>query len=143
MWAVFPDALFATAKDPKNIAFFLGRLLRGTGVAEVLEQAGEKFATMSLKVFVKVFVKTAVIVQALHLAPSMAHVSLEQVRHAVTQYGGSDTALALSEQEARAILDELKRYADSAAHMEKAERDLNEVLRFADLMERELRSTKQ
>lgn len=143
IWAIFPEALIATAKDPNNIAFYLGRLLRGTGAAEALEQTGEKFATLSMKVFVKVCVKTAAIVQALHLGPSLAHVTVDHIKQAIKEYSAPDTGMRLSEQEARAILEELKRYGDSAAQMEKLQKDLNDVLAFADLMERELRTNKR
>jgi hypothetical protein len=136
------DALYEDVTSPENIAFFLGRIIRGLFFGPDISQlspAEQEIALKSVQLtfgrFAFVVVEVAVLVTALHLPAALVAVTTEKIKELAdklqTSFKKAQVDIALIRADAEQIARELTRYSDTPEKMkelEKPMKDLQKVL---------------
>lgn len=132
------DAFVETVTKPENIAFFLGRIIRGLffgpDISDMApaEQA-EKLVALSVGRVVFVVVEVAVLVTALHLPEAIIHVATEKVNELAQSleenFKKPDIAINLLPPESQQIARELLAHPDTKAKMKELEKPLKDLQR--------------
>ena len=141
----FVDALIETVTSPKNIAFFLGRIIRGLigdvffgggggGSASFKEGWEEKVLKTGRVTFGKVafiVVEVAVLVTALHLPEAFASIAAERVKELAEglqeSFKKGTIAIGLSPWEAEQIAKELLNYSDTKQKLKDLEKPMKDI----------------
>ncbi|MBC8164593.1 MAG: hypothetical protein H7Y20_01835 [Bryobacteraceae bacterium] len=131
------DAMKETVSKPENIAFFLGRVLRGNFFAPDPAgfpggKAAKEIWPVTFKTFAKVTLKCAVLVTALHLhegvGAALTKAQAELSQKVKGAFAGGDVEMpVVTMEEAVSIAAELLKFPDTKDKMEKFGRDLDQL----------------
>jgi hypothetical protein len=112
------DALEETVTKPENIAFFLGRVLRGVGGLDKLffgkATPAKQLVAVSIGKILFITIECAALVTALHLPEGLAAVTRERIEQLAKDLqqdfaSKNDIEILLNDPEARTIAEELLR----------------------------------
>jgi hypothetical protein len=149
----FEDALKETVTDPKNIAFFLGRLFHGPATAtlgrRVPNMSGDRVGmppSVPVGKIVKVIVKCAAAVTILDLPAGASKVAEKQLQELAEDlrksFQGSEIGIDLTEVEARKIATEFQRDSDRKAFFKDLQQSMSDLKDVLEQMESEMKSMK-
>lgn len=135
------DALKETITDPKNIAFFLGRVLRGV-------PGGPAGIPPSVPVgkILFVVVECAGLVTALHLPEGFVHLAKHQLKHLADElkkhFQKAEIGIALTEVEAQSIAKELGSDPHREALLKDLQKSLTDLKQVLEQFESDMKAVK-
>jgi hypothetical protein len=144
------ETLIETVTEPENIAFFLGRVIRGlffgpdvSDLTAVQREKALKALQLSFGRITFVVVEVAALVTALHLPGMLVSVTAENVKALadgiMTKFNGAGIDMPTSRAEAEQMAKEMLAFPDTEAFFRSMELPLKNLHRLLDQFQRDFR----
>ncbi len=145
------QALIETVTEPENIAFFLGRIIRGlffgpdvADLSAVQREKALKAIQLSFGRILFVVVEVAVLVTALHLPSGLFHVTVELVRELadgiMEKFNKAGIDMPTNRAEAEQMAREFLNFPDTEAFLRSMDQPLKDIQRVLKQFERDFKS---